>query len=80
MIAIEAGSGKRCRIFLGDEEITRCTGVWALWNGGPGIVRYFLLNDDGRIYFDPIADRIATGYRFGLRVRVEPMDNEDTTQ
>lgn len=72
-MAIRAGSGKRYEVLLGSEPVPRAFSVWALWNGGLGIVGYFPVDVAGHVYRDPNGDRLASAYRVGI-VKVRELE------
>ena len=61
-----------CRVFIGREEIRYSFEFWALWNGGPGLVRYFVQDYNGHPY---VSDgRVVEAFRLGWRVRAEVIE------
>lgn len=82
MIVIKAGSKpgigyswKCYEVFLGGEQVRKCTKVWALWNGGPGLVEYLPEKVNGQVYLDDSGTDVARAYRVGL-VTVRGMEGE----
>ena len=76
MIVIKAGKtgGRRYEVYLGREKVKEgVTAVWALWNGGPGIVSYYPTDVQGRAYLDLSGKHAATAYRIG-RVTVREIE------
>jgi hypothetical protein len=67
VIVIKAGNtgGRRYEVFMGRELVNKATAVWALWNGGPGIVAYLPTTIDGLVYLDDSGTHAATAYRVG---------------
>lgn len=66
MIVIKPGA-RRYNVFLrnGREQVDTAFAVWALWNGGPGIVGYYPLTVRGLVYLDPCGTRAAAAFRIG---------------
>lgn len=75
MIIIKAGGGRRYEVFLrgGREKVDAGFAVWALWNGGPGVVGYYPKDVHGHCYLDMAGDRVASAYRIG-RVTVRTLE------
>lgn len=67
MIVIKPGGLRRYDVFLrgGRERVDTAFAVWALWNGGPGIVGYYPPDVRGHLYLDPCGTRVAAAFRIG---------------
>ena len=44
--------------------------VWALWNGGPGVVGYYPRTAGGNVYLSPKSNSMACAYRLCWSVRL----------
>ena len=70
MIRAHAGGLPKCVAFINGRKIEDAFAVWALWNGGPGIVGYFPRTASGHHFLSVEQDDVARAYLLGL-VRLE---------
>ena len=57
-------------VWVNGKEANKVFAVYALWNGGPGIIGYFPETSSGRLY---ITDgQAATAWRLCWSVRIAP--------
>lgn len=57
-------------VWANGKEVSNVFAVYALWNGGPGIIGYFPETAGGRFY---ITDGVvATAWRLSWSVRIAP--------
>lgn len=74
LIKIVSPSPKPVRVLIGGRVVTGAFAVYALWNGGPGVVGYYLRTVGGHLY---ITDgEAARAWRIGWQVHVEPIEME----
>lgn len=69
MIVLDTRKGRlahRYHVRLNDEICESVFGVWALWNGGPGIVGQYLKDISGHLYLDIEGKTAARAYRLGI--------------
>lgn len=69
--------GGPVRILAGGIPAKQVLGVYALWNGGPGVIEQAAFTPDQArdlMYVSAKPGHIATGYRLAWRVRVEAVE------
>lgn len=65
----------RVKAFVCGREVREVFVLWALWNGGPGFVRYYRRGADGSLTI--IDGQVKSRIRFGISVRLRGTDDEE---
>lgn len=74
VIIAKAKNGLRADVFVNGKRASRVMAVWALWNGGPGVIEYAPKVANGNLILCDHVDEIATAFRFGWRVELRPLE------
>ena len=77
IVAHASKATRRMQVFVNGSPRKRVLSVWALWNGGPGVIKYMVIDVNGSVFLDDPGRDLAIAYKLCRSVTLKPMEQSE---